>query len=334
MIELLIGAVVAAGVAVTSSRGYSANGVLMLLGIQRPDGENAVAVRRARLPAGARPTRSEYVKILLMSRGGDLGMMIMMLCGFRRLHDAYRRQRRGRQAGLAPVADDQLALSADGGGLFCRLPDVVAVSSATGLGVADGDAVPVDGERWHQPRGGGGHLRLRRRRLFWRRPLATWCWRPRRRRCRWWTSRSKPRCRSRLPPSSAWPWHFFWQRYLDKKNNEQHHIMDISEINTRAGVLCDLPFTPILGVLIFDGKWGRSCISLPYWSVHTVGGRDRVCAQASANRYSAARSGLSRHGGRRQRGDAAGGRVCSRRAEHRRLYQRRSGWRSRSAPAV
>ncbi|MFO6427394.1 hypothetical protein ACLBOM_26500 [Escherichia coli] len=24
----------------------------------------------------------EYVKILLMSRGGDLGMMIMMLCGF------------------------------------------------------------------------------------------------------------------------------------------------------------------------------------------------------------------------------------------------------------
>ncbi len=24
----------------------------------------------------------EYIKILLMSRGGDLGMMIMMLCGF------------------------------------------------------------------------------------------------------------------------------------------------------------------------------------------------------------------------------------------------------------
>lgn len=51
--------------------------------------------------------------------------------------------------------------------------------------------------------------------------------------------------------------HFFWQRYLDKKNNEQHHIMDVSEIKTHApGFYAILPFTPILGVLIFDGKWG------------------------------------------------------------------------------
>jgi DcuC family C4-dicarboxylate transporter len=51
--------------------------------------------------------------------------------------------------------------------------------------------------------------------------------------------------------------HFFWQRYLDKKNNEQHHIMDVSEITTHApGFYAVLPFTPILGVLVFDGKWG------------------------------------------------------------------------------
>lgn len=33
--------------------------------------------------------------------------------------------------------------------------------------------------------------------------------------------------------------------------------MDVSEINTHApGFYAILPFTPILGVLIFDGKWG------------------------------------------------------------------------------
>ncbi|MBS0972414.1 C4-dicarboxylate transporter DcuC, partial [Serratia rubidaea] len=51
--------------------------------------------------------------------------------------------------------------------------------------------------------------------------------------------------------------HFFWQRYLDRKNDEQHHVMDVSEIVTTApGFYAILPFTPILGVLIFDGKWG------------------------------------------------------------------------------
>ena len=60
-------------------------------------------------------------------------------------------------------------------------------------------------------------------------------------------------CRHRLHGRGA----LFWQRYLDKKNNEQHHIMDVSEINTHApGFYAILPFTPILGVLIFDGKWG------------------------------------------------------------------------------
>ena len=38
----------------------------------------------------------EYIKILLMSRGGDLGMMIMMLCGFAALYDPHWRERYGR----------------------------------------------------------------------------------------------------------------------------------------------------------------------------------------------------------------------------------------------
>lgn len=51
--------------------------------------------------------------------------------------------------------------------------------------------------------------------------------------------------------------HFFWQRYLDKKENVSHEMMDVSEITTTAPAFYSiLPFTPIIGVLIFDGKWG------------------------------------------------------------------------------
>ncbi|EIC0919237.1 anaerobic C4-dicarboxylate transporter DcuC, partial [Salmonella enterica subsp. enterica serovar Infantis] len=51
--------------------------------------------------------------------------------------------------------------------------------------------------------------------------------------------------------------HFFWQRYLDKKENISHEMLDVAEITTTAPAFYALlPFTPIIGVLIFDGKWG------------------------------------------------------------------------------
>ncbi len=51
--------------------------------------------------------------------------------------------------------------------------------------------------------------------------------------------------------------HFFWQRYLDKKEHISHEVLDVSEITTTAPAFyAILPFTPIIGVLIFDGKWG------------------------------------------------------------------------------
>jgi DcuC family C4-dicarboxylate transporter len=53
--------------------------------------------------------------------------------------------------------------------------------------------------------------------------------------------------------------HFFWQRFLDKKENITSEQLDIKEIDTRAPSFYGiLPFTPIIGVLIFDGKWGPS----------------------------------------------------------------------------
>jgi DcuC family C4-dicarboxylate transporter len=85
-IELLIGVVVIVGVARYIIKGYSATGVLFVGGL-------ALLIVSALmghqvLPSGAESTGYtatdivEYIKILLMSRGGDLGMMIMMLCGF------------------------------------------------------------------------------------------------------------------------------------------------------------------------------------------------------------------------------------------------------------
>ncbi len=49
--------------------------------------------------------------------------------------------------------------------------------------------------------------------------------------------------------------HFFWQRYLDKKEHISHEMLDVSEITTTAPAFyAILPFTPIIGVLIFDGN--------------------------------------------------------------------------------
>ena len=51
--------------------------------------------------------------------------------------------------------------------------------------------------------------------------------------------------------------HFFWQRYLDKKEGVQVERMNADEIKTTApNYYAILPLLPIIGVLIFDGKWG------------------------------------------------------------------------------
>lgn len=59
-------------------------------------------------------------------------------------------------------------------------------------------------------------------------------------------------------PLSVWRWRTsFWQRYLDNKENISHEILDVNEITTNApSFYAILLFTPIIGVLIFDGKWG------------------------------------------------------------------------------
>ncbi len=262
MLELLIGAAVAAGVGRYIIKGYSATGVLLvggllLLGISALMGKTL-------LPSGATSTgwratdMIEYVKILLMSRGGDLGMMIMMLCGFA----AYMTYI-GANDVVVKLASRPLQMINSPyllmvAAYFVACLMSLAVSSATGLGVllmatlfplmvnvgiSRGAAAAICASPAAiilAPTSGDVVLAAKAAEM----PLVDFAF------------------KTTLPISIAAivcmaVAHFFWQRYLDKKNNEQHHIMDVSEIKTHApGFYAILPFTPILGVLIFDGKWG------------------------------------------------------------------------------
>ncbi|MEN5280230.1 anaerobic C4-dicarboxylate transporter DcuC [Serratia marcescens] len=262
MIELLIGAAVAAGVGRYIIKGYSATGVLMvggllLLGISALMGKTL-------LPSGAASTgwratdMIEYVKILLMSRGGDLGMMIMMLCGF-----AAYMTHIGANDVVVKLASRPLQMINSPYLLmvvayFVACLMSLAVSSATGLGVllmatlfplmvnvgiSRGAAAAICASPAAiilAPTSGDVVLAAKAAEM----PLVDFAF------------------KTTLPISIAAivcmaVAHFFWQRYLDKKSDEQHHIMDVSEIKTHApGFYAILPFTPILGVLIFDGKWG------------------------------------------------------------------------------
>ncbi|MGF6190837.1 DcuC family C4-dicarboxylate transporter [Serratia sp. 509] len=260
--ELMIGALVAVFVGRYIIKGYSATGVLMvgglvLLAVSAFMGKNL-------LPASATSTGwrttdiFEYVKILLMSRGGDLGMMIMMLCGF-----AAYMTHIGANDVVVKLASRPLQMINSPyllmiAAYFVACLMSLAVSSATGLGVllmatlfplmvnvgiSRGAAAAICASPAAiilSPTSGDVVLAAKAAEM----PLVDFAF------------------KTTLPISIAAIIcmaiaHFFWQRYLDRKANEQHHIMDVSEITTNApGFYAILPFTPILGVLVFDGKWG------------------------------------------------------------------------------
>jgi len=251
-IELLIGVVVIVGVARYIIKGYSATGVLFVGGLTLLI--ISALMGHKVLPASATSTGYnvtdivEYIKILLMSRGGDLGMMIMMLCGFA----AY----------MTHIgANDMVVKLASKPLRYINSPYVLmiaayfvaclmslAVSSATGLGVllmatlfpvmvnvgiSRGAAAAICAS-------GDVVLAAKAAEM----PLIDFAF------------------KTTLPISIAAIIcmaiaHFFWQRYLDKKENITPEMLDVNDIVTSApSFYAILPFTPIVGVLIFDGKWG------------------------------------------------------------------------------
>lgn len=154
VIELLIGVVVIVGVARYIIKGYSATGVLfvgglVLLIISALMGHKV-------LPASETSTGYtatdivEYIKILLMSRGGDLGMMIMMLCGF-----AAYMTHIGANDMVVKLASKPLQYINSPyllmiAAYFCRLPDVAGRLFRDGAWrTAHGYSLPGDGQRRH-----------------------------------------------------------------------------------------------------------------------------------------------------------------------------------------
>lgn len=266
MWDLLIGLVVAGAVGRYIIKGYSPTGVLMVGGLLLLI--ISALMGHSVLPESAKSTGwnatdiVEYVKILLMSRGGDLGMMIMMLCGF-----AAYMTHIGANDVVVRLASRPLqminspyVLMVAAYILACIMS--LAVSSATGLGVllmatlfpimvnvgiSRGAAAAICASPAAiilSPTSGDVVLAAQASNMT----LVDFAF------------------KATLPISiaaivSMAIAHFFWQRYLDKRDTAvvvdavDSNKDDVVETNAPA-FYAILPFTPIIGVLVFDGKWG------------------------------------------------------------------------------
>ncbi|ALP39759.1 anaerobic C4-dicarboxylate transporter DcuC [Aeromonas schubertii] len=261
MIELIIGTLVTLLVGRAIFKGYSATGVLLgggllLLTITALLGKPV-------LPSKVTSTGFiatdifEYVRFLLNDRGGGLGMLIMVLCGF-----AGYMSHIGANDILVKLASRPLKIIKSPYVLLvaaylvaCAMS--LAVSSATGLGVllmatlfplmvnmgiSRGAAAAVCASPAAiilAPTSGDVVMAAQAANM----PLLDFAFKL-----------TLPISLVAIACMAAT--HFFWQRYLDRKAGEHNAPVAPSELKTSApSFYAILPFTPIIGVLIFDGKW-------------------------------------------------------------------------------
>ena len=260
--DLIIGLIAIVLVAYYIVKGYSATGVLMFGGLGLLF--ISVLMGHSILPEGVKSTGStyfdilEYVKYLLGNRGGGLGLMIMVLCGF----SVYMTHLGANDVVVKLVSKplknirSPYILMVFAYFLACLMS--FAVSSATGLGVllmatlfpvmvnvgiSRGAAAAICASPISiilSPTSGDVVLSAEISKI----PLGEFAF------------------GTALPVSifailGIAVAHFFWQRYLDKKEGVQVERMNADEIKTTApNYYAILPLLPIIGVLIFDGKWG------------------------------------------------------------------------------
>lgn len=260
--ELIIGLIAIVLVAYYIVKGYSATGVLMFGGLVLLF--ISVLMGHSILPEGVKSTGStyfdilEYVKYLLGNRGGGLGLMIMVLCGF----SVYMTHLGANDVVVKLVSKplknirSPYILMVFAYFLACLMS--FAVSSATGLGVllmatlfpvmvnvgiSRGAAAAICASPISiilSPTSGDVVLSAEISKI----PLGEFAF------------------GTALPVSifailGIAVAHFFWQRYLDKKEGVQVERLNADEIKTTApNYYAILPLLPIIGVLIFDGKWG------------------------------------------------------------------------------
>ena len=260
--DLIIGLIAIVLVAYYIVKGYSATGVLMFGGLVLLF--ISVLMGHSILPEGVKTTGStyfdilEYVKYLLGNRGGGLGLMIMVLCGF----SVYMTHLGANDVVVKLVSKplknirSPYILMVFAYFLACLMS--FAVSSATGLGVllmatlfpvmvnvgiSRGAAAAICASPISiilSPTSGDVVLSAEISKI----PLGEFAF-------------------STALPVSIFAIlgiavaHFFWQRYLDKKEGVQVERVNADEIKTTApNYYAILPLLPIIGVLIFDGKWG------------------------------------------------------------------------------
>lgn len=258
--DLIIGLIAVIIVGYYIVKGYSATGVLMSVGLLLL--LCSVLLDKSILPSSVKTTGSvyldifEYVKYLLMNRGGNLGMLIMVLCGF-----AAYMTHLGANDMVVKLASQPLKyikspyiLMIVAYFLACLMS--LAVPSATGLGVllmatlfpimvnvgiSRGAAASICASPAAiilSPTSGDVVLAAEVSKM----QLLDFAF------------------NLTLPISiaaiiSIAIVHFFWQRYLDRKEGYKAEILNIEEIKTSAPrFYAILPFTPVIGVLIFDGK--------------------------------------------------------------------------------
>ena len=260
--DLIIGLIAIVLVAYYIVKGYSATGVLMFGGLVLLF--ISVLMGHSILPEGVKSTGStyfdilEYVKYLLGNRGGGLGLMIMVLCGF----SVYMTHLGANDVVVKLVSKplknirSPYILMVFAYFLACLMS--FAVSSATGLGVllmatlfpvmvnvgiSRGAAAAICASPISiilSPTSGDVVLSTEISKI----PLGEFAF------------------GTALPVSifailGIAVAHFFWQRYLDKKEGVQVERINADEIKTTApNYYAILPLLPIIGVLIFDGKWG------------------------------------------------------------------------------
>ena len=260
--DLIIGLIAIVLVAYYIVKGYSATGVLMFGGLVLLF--ISVLMGHSILPEGVKSTSStyfdilEYVKYLLGNRGGGLGLMIMVLCGF----SVYMTHLGANDVVVKLVSKplknirSPYILMVFAYFLACLMS--FAVASATGLGVllmatlfpvmvnvgiSRGAAAAICASPISiilSPTSGDVVLSAEISKI----PLGQFAF------------------GTALPVSifailGIAVAHFFWQRYLDKKEGVQVERLNADEIKTTApNYYAILPLLPIIGVLLFDGKWG------------------------------------------------------------------------------
>lgn len=260
--DILIGIIAILAVSYYVVKGYSATGVLMTIGILLLIA--SIILDKEILPSSVKSTGAlyldvfEYVKYLLMHRGGGLGMLIMVLCGF-----AAYMTHLGANDVVVKIASRPLKyinspylLMIIAYFLACLMS--FAVTSATGLGVllmatlfpimvnmgiSRGAAASICASPAAiilSPTSGDVVLAAEVSKM----PLTEFAF------------------RLTLPISiiailAIAISHYFWQRYLDRKEGFVAEQLDVTEIKTKVPAFyAILPFTPIIGVLLFDGTIG------------------------------------------------------------------------------